>query len=170
MRLQFGLLRLVALGTLTGEIAFARMNEQQREFARFLVYENRSASSQWQVMKDLSEEPTEAFPNDLPGDARLTVRFEDAVGARVGVSVIRPESLSYEMLTPETRPREFQVGEFRHYTFRFDVGPKVSHELKISDVLKLEPQPVTWDQLPAAYREMLEQRIAESRRAMGWPP
>ena len=147
------------------------MNERQREFARFLVYENRMvANSPLQGMKHLSEEPTEAFPTDLPRDAKLTVRFEEAIGARVGVSVIRPENLSYEMLSPETRPREFHVGEFRHYTFRFDVGPQISHELKISDTLKLASEPVTWEQLPAAYREMLEQRIAEGRRAMGWPP
>ncbi len=170
-RQPLGLLRLAALGNQTSDLTFAQMNEQQRELARFLVYEHRLVpNSPLQGMKHLSEEPTEAFPNDLPRDAKLSVRFEEAVGAKVGPSVIRPENLSYEMLTPETRPREFQMGEFRHYTFRFDVGPKISHELKISDTLKLDPQPVTWNQLPATYREMLEQRIAEGRRALGWPP
>ena len=170
-RQPLGLLRLAALGNQTSDLTFAQMNEQQRELARFLVYENRLVpNSPLQGMKHLSEEPTEAFPNDLPRDAKLSVRFEEAVGAKVGTSVIRPENLSYEMLTPETRPREFQVGEFRHYTFRLEVGPKISHELKISDTLKLAPEPVTWDQLPADYRQMLERRIAEGRRALGWPP
>lgn len=162
------LLRLVALGR-RGDATFGQMNEAQRDFARYWVYERRAG---FRHIDSLDSEPTEAFPVDLPADARLTVKFEVAVGAATHLpwDVYRPGNMEPLVLGQRLDDVTFKLGEFRNFHFRFALNDKIAHDLYVSDTLRLEPEPVPYAKLPAEYRAKLDQWIADGKRLYGLPP
>jgi len=174
---QLPLLRLIGLGQAllpTGSITFGQMNQAQKEFARYVVYENRAwFNRDSEALRDLRSEPTEAFPADLPNDARLTVQSITEIGSVYSQYgswfPVRLDNID-ELAVEPIPDRKFRMGEFRHYTITFRVGNLPETRVLFSDVLSISKQESTLDELPEDYRQVLKERIAERRRQMGWPP
>lgn len=165
--LDMQLLRLVALGR-ESDASFGQMNEAQRAFARYWIYERRGA---FRWIDSLESEPTEAFPVDLPVEAALTISSDVAVGASLRPwDVVRPENIHQLVFAGNVDDFKFTFGEFRNYRIKFQVNQKIKHELFISDMLKGDREPVPYAKLPAEYRAKLDQMIADGKRMYGIPP
>lgn len=154
----------------SGSLTFGGMTQAQCDAARFLVYESRNWS---RPMETLASEPTEAFPRDLPSNARLTVQSRLEEGALVEehpdywTTIRLDDSLDYLNFRYRFEDLKFQWGKFQHYTFTFEAHPLHHHVVRPSDIEELDQESVSYGQLPAAFREALEQRLKERRRELG---
>lgn len=122
-------------------------------------------------------EATDAFPNGAPtnailrlvGDSKVLAVLPYVKGSRE-FSVYRrpytPEELGGALATPQgANWTQYRTMSRRWLTMRAEFAPGIYHQLMLEETLDLGKDPVSYDQLPAAFRAAAEKarKIAASK-------
>ncbi len=168
---EVSVMRVAAMGDRAmGTVTFGEMSSDQRDAARFLIYEVRNWN---RPLETLLSEPTEAFPDDLPRSARLAVQRRDEEGVRIETgpnywTILRLDgSLDFLGFDARAENLKYQWGKFQHYTFNVEAHPLHRHVVRPSVIEELDEAAVSFHQLPAEFREAFERRLQELRRQLG---
>lgn len=135
--------------------------------------------------KEFRDEPTEIMPNGLPGDGFMTLKIDGGQFAMIAsqdkgptnmygalgadeIAMMRyfkedPQFSAFQGFMPSLD--RLMLGNRETLTFKFYVAPNVAQtETLRNDNMPKNSQPIAYDQMPAAFRARIDDRIAAMKK------